>query len=209
MVNACRSRNVSSPAIASTSPPVRTTPAIGEERRPWRGCRQGAASICWRRSGDALNRNHRSPSALTAIDACVRGLACGSPATGAPAAGGVRIPLRKAAAGSGAENADLHGSDPRGSLRHGMREATSFRSRTGARVDPGIRHCRHPRGFPRHATILHTFVRHCSKTYRPTHVRSMRLLPRTGRRTRDAMPIGATAEVWRFVHRSGMIVTPA
>src|ERR1700704_1128479 len=56
------------------------TPSIGEERRSRRGWRISRASICWRRSGEALIRNQRSPSPLTARDACVRGVTPISPA---------------------------------------------------------------------------------------------------------------------------------
>ena len=49
--------------MASTSPPVSATPVIGEERSPSRGCRQRFASICWRRSGEALRTNQRRASA--------------------------------------------------------------------------------------------------------------------------------------------------
>src|SRR3954464_7082011 len=69
-----------SPAIASTSAPVRITPSIGEERKPRFGWRMAWAWICSRRSGEALIRNQRSPSPLTANNAWVRRAAPGSPA---------------------------------------------------------------------------------------------------------------------------------
>ena len=47
---------------------------------PGRGCRAGVAAICARRSGEAFSSTQRSPSALTASDAWVRGGAAGSPA---------------------------------------------------------------------------------------------------------------------------------
>src|SRR5260221_7075877 len=75
----CRSRRVSNPAIASTSPFVMTTPASGDDRRPLRGCSADVASICMRRSGEVLIRNQTSPSAETASEACDRGRAAGSP----------------------------------------------------------------------------------------------------------------------------------
>ena len=78
-VKACRSRSVSNPAIASTSPPVSRTAAIGDERATPRGTRQGVASICCRKSGDAFSKSQFAPSPETAIDACVRGRAAGSP----------------------------------------------------------------------------------------------------------------------------------
>src|SRR5215471_5606899 len=67
------------PAIASTSAPVRITPSIGEERSPRLGWRIACAWICWRRSGEALIRNQRSPSPLTASDAWVRAVTPGAP----------------------------------------------------------------------------------------------------------------------------------
>src|SRR5690348_10712415 len=67
------------PAIASTSAPVRMTPSIGDDRRPLLGWRIAWAWICSRKSGEALIRNQRSPSPLTARDAWVRRFAPGSP----------------------------------------------------------------------------------------------------------------------------------
>src|SRR5207342_3750600 len=62
------------------SAPVRMTPSIGEDRRSRCGWRISRASICWRRSGEALIRNQRSPSPLTASDAWVLGATPASPA---------------------------------------------------------------------------------------------------------------------------------
>src|SRR5437899_9567330 len=56
------------------------TPSMGDDRRPWRGWMIRWAPICWRRSGEALIRNQRSPSPLTASDAWLRGVAFLSPA---------------------------------------------------------------------------------------------------------------------------------
>src|SRR6185312_10565578 len=67
------------PAIASTSAPVRITPSIGDDRRPLLGWRIAWAWICSRKSGEALIRNQRSPSPLTASEAWVRRFAPGSP----------------------------------------------------------------------------------------------------------------------------------
>src|SRR5215470_3743030 len=55
---------------------------MGLERAPpsGRGASAGAAAICWRMSGEALIRIHRSPSLLTAREDCVRGLRPGLPA---------------------------------------------------------------------------------------------------------------------------------
>src|ERR1035441_5332583 len=64
--NGCISRNRSRPSDWSTSAQVRITDVIGESRRPWRGWRQGLDSICLLRSGEAPNRCHARPSALTA-----------------------------------------------------------------------------------------------------------------------------------------------
>ncbi len=47
---------------------------------PCRGCSAGVRSICQRTSGEQLSRNQASPSALTAAEDWVRGLAAGSPA---------------------------------------------------------------------------------------------------------------------------------
>src|SRR6266851_4795855 len=65
--------------MASTSPPVTATPAIGDERNPSRGCRCGAASICNRRSGAAFRTNQSLLLADTASEACVRACAALSP----------------------------------------------------------------------------------------------------------------------------------
>src|SRR5260221_3248064 len=78
--NGWRSRIVKSPATASTSPPVRTTPPIGEERSPCRGHKHSVAPIWARRSGEAFSRNQLSPSTETAKDAWVRDFAATSPA---------------------------------------------------------------------------------------------------------------------------------
>src|SRR6266403_5112026 len=51
---------------------VRRIPWIGESRSA-RGCRGGNDSIWARISGEALSRNHASPSALTATHSWVRG----------------------------------------------------------------------------------------------------------------------------------------
>src|SRR5215467_5863285 len=67
------------PRHASTSPLLSTTPPIGVSRSR-RGCSAGNASICARTSGDALSRNHCSPSALTAADAWVRARSDACPA---------------------------------------------------------------------------------------------------------------------------------
>ena len=45
IVKRCRSRRCNSPAIASISPPLSTTPAIGDDRSPSRGCSAEFASI--------------------------------------------------------------------------------------------------------------------------------------------------------------------
>src|SRR6266403_2228647 len=66
--------------MASTSPPVSTTPAIGDERNSLRGCKDAVASICGRRSGDAFRMNQSFWFADTASDACERTLAAASPA---------------------------------------------------------------------------------------------------------------------------------
>src|SRR5450631_3867247 len=71
---------LSKPAMQSTSAPVSTTPAMGEERNPARGCRNAECPICSRRSGEALSRNHLAPSLLMARLAWDRGSAAGSPA---------------------------------------------------------------------------------------------------------------------------------
>src|SRR5688500_17390680 len=68
------------PATASTSELVSSTTAIGEDRKPSRGHSGGLASICWRRSGEALTSVQRRSSAETAMEAWVAGLAAGSPA---------------------------------------------------------------------------------------------------------------------------------
>src|SRR5438552_5649497 len=65
--------------MASTSPPVTTTPAIGEERSPWRGCSRGVASICSRRSGGAFRMNQSLSFADTASAAWERTCAAASP----------------------------------------------------------------------------------------------------------------------------------
>jgi len=60
--------------MASTSPPVSTTPAIGDERNSSRGCKDAVASICRRRSGDAFRTNQSFWFADTASDTCERTL---------------------------------------------------------------------------------------------------------------------------------------
>jgi len=67
------------PAMASTSPPVTTTPDIGEDRSPSRECNCGVASICSRRSGGALRTNQSLSFADTASAAWKRTRAAGSP----------------------------------------------------------------------------------------------------------------------------------
>src|SRR5258708_14060133 len=80
MVKAWRSRRCKRPAIASQSAPVSTTPSRGEDRGSRRGWRIERPWTCGRRSGEALIRNQRSPSPLTASDAWLRGIASASPA---------------------------------------------------------------------------------------------------------------------------------
>src|SRR5271166_483488 len=65
--------------MASTSPPVSTTPVIGDDRNPSRGCNLKVASICKRRSGEAFKTNQSSLFADTASDACDRARAAESP----------------------------------------------------------------------------------------------------------------------------------
>src|SRR5581483_8988120 len=76
MVNGWPSRRQSKPAIASTSALVNTTALIGLLRGPplGSGCSSGVSMICCLRSGAALSSTHWRPSALTATEACVRGL---------------------------------------------------------------------------------------------------------------------------------------
>src|SRR6266849_9916023 len=74
MAIGCDSRSDKSPRQWSRSPFVNRIPWIGLCRGP-RGCRGVKPSICWRISGEAFRRNHAAPSAETATDSCVRGLA--------------------------------------------------------------------------------------------------------------------------------------
>ena len=55
------------------------TPAIGVSRTPCRGCNAGWAAICRCRSGEELHRTQRPPSLETAIEDCVRAIACSDP----------------------------------------------------------------------------------------------------------------------------------
>src|SRR5208282_6208138 len=57
MRKGCNSRRDNNPAIWSISALVSRTPEMGESRAAFRGCRAGVASICVRKSGEALNKN--------------------------------------------------------------------------------------------------------------------------------------------------------
>ena len=96
------SRRSTIPSVWSSSASVRTTPSTGTWRIPAR-LRPGEPASCAWTSGEALSRNQRAPSALTAADdwlrgSRARGLAPGDPAGGAPA-----VPLGESAAGGGPE----------------------------------------------------------------------------------------------------------
>jgi len=66
-------RKSTSSSTGSRSALVSSTPSIGLPRTALgRGCSGGKSSICVRRSGGALTRNHLSPSALSATLDCVR-----------------------------------------------------------------------------------------------------------------------------------------
>ena len=77
------------------------------------GWRIACAWICWRRSGEALIRNQRSPSPLTASDAWVRGASPGIAGARATARFGVGVPLGEAAAGGGPQDDGPHRGRPR------------------------------------------------------------------------------------------------
>ena len=97
MRRGCDSRRFSRPATWSTSALVSTAPMIGLWRRSFLGCRISLSFICWRRSGDALNRYQSSPSELIAMDDWVRCGAAGSSCLARRLLGWLQFPLRVAA----------------------------------------------------------------------------------------------------------------
>ena len=68
------SRRSTIPSVWSSSASVRTTPSIGTWRIP-RGSGPGIRASCACTSGEALSRNQRRPSALTAAEDWLRGRA--------------------------------------------------------------------------------------------------------------------------------------
>src|SRR3954453_17553257 len=68
------SRRRRSPAVWSISASVSSTPATGAARTPSSPSAPSASS-CWRRSGEALARNHGPSAPRIASDDCVRGRA--------------------------------------------------------------------------------------------------------------------------------------
>ena len=100
----CRSRKCSNPASASTSPPVTSTPEIGDDRKPSRGC-----SRCCRLDLQPQVRRRVEDEPVSLIgrngDRRLRCARSRPIARARAAAGGrVRIPLRKTSAGGGAED---------------------------------------------------------------------------------------------------------
>src|SRR5476651_2008746 len=71
---------MSRPVVWSICASISATATIPVSRRARLGWRKGEALICCRMSGEALNRTQLAPSALTAIDDCVRAVARRVPA---------------------------------------------------------------------------------------------------------------------------------